>query len=99
MDDIPTKESIQANLIELRVLLTRLTSIGVLPANPEQPRYPFISYTPDPEWIDNIGSEAGALNRDLELLFPVEERFPSQDFTRLVRFHKSGPTLEAIVNN
>ena len=61
--------------------------------------YPFISYTPDPEWIDNIGSEAGALNHDLELLVPVEEHFPSQDFTCLVRFHESGPTLEAIVNN
>ena len=49
MDDIPTKESIQANLIELWALLTRLTSIGVLPANPE--------------WIDNIGSECQGMSQ------------------------------------
>ena len=44
------------------------------------------------------GSEAGALNHDLEIIFPLSDCLLTQDTTRLILFHESGPSLEAVAD-
>lgn len=90
---------IQTSLSELRVLFRKTKSIASLPESPTEAIYPFLDYVePEPDWVKDTGSPVNGFNRDLEIIFPIKDRIPNQDTTRLVRFHERGPTLEALVD-
>src|SRR5260221_13425519 len=94
----PTQSSIQNGIIQLWGLLKRLSTVVPPGKDSGTPSYPFLSYTPDPEWVEMTGSEAGALNHDLEIIFPLSDCLLTQDTTRLILFHESGPSLEAVAD-
>ena len=94
----PTQLSIQNDITWLWGLLKRLSTVVPPGKDSGTPSYPFLSYAPDPEWVETTGSEAGALNHDLEIIFPPSDCLPTQDTTHLILFQESGPTLEAMAD-
>src|SRR5260370_42549563 len=94
----PTQLSIQNDITQLQGLLKKLSTVVPPGKDSGTPSYPFLSYAPDPEWVETTGSETGALNHDLEIIFPPSNRLPTQDTTHLILFWESGPTLEAVAD-
>ena|SRR5258705_13556706 len=94
----PTQLSIWNAIIQLWGLLKRLSTVVPPGKDSGAPSYPFLSYTPDPEWVEMTGSEAGTLNHDLEIIFPLSDHLLTQDTTHLILFCESGPPLKAVAD-
>jgi hypothetical protein len=85
----------ESRLDELRILLMNLPDS--VPEAGLIPEYPFGNnkYELDADWIYDTGSEAGALNRDLEIIF--KDRSDTAG-SRVIKFHEKGPSLTGVVD-
>jgi len=61
----PTQLSIQNDITWLWGLLKRLSTVVPPGKDSGTPSYPFLSYAPDPEWVETTGSEASLLKAEL----------------------------------
>jgi hypothetical protein len=77
-----------ANLSLLRHLLNNLPSNIPLGST----HYSFNQFKGlDPDWVENTGSNAGALNHELEIMF-------GSWHAGSIQFHEQGPSLTAVVD-
>jgi len=82
-------EERKAKLKKLSLYLRRLPpSLAVIDSFS---RYNFQDFSPDPDWVEKIGTVEGAVNRELEVRLGTRANGP-------IEFVERGPAVEALVD-